>query len=47
MNDLLGADHEQGLDRSQISGSGDNIDCGMTERETARTKVGLRGKMTL
>lgn len=46
--DLLDVNREQGhLDSSQVSGAGDNIACGMAELETARTKVGLRGKMTL
>lgn len=46
--DILDVEHEQGdLDNSQASGSGDNIDCGMAELDTANTKEGLRGRRTL
>lgn len=46
--DLLDVEHEQGgLDNSQVSGSGDNVDCGMAELETVNTKAGLRGQRTI
>lgn len=46
--DLLDVEHEQGgLDNSQVSGLGDNVDCGMVELETVNTKAGLRGQRTI